>query len=461
MLFRSPSASEPRVEETPPAASPFALDIPDWLLDGEQKPAALPEEASVLPAGPSSVFTEFSMDETPASFATEAVDEAGAAGLEPAQMPGWLQAMRPVEAVAPSKSAAEVEGRVEQAGPLAGLQGVLPGEDLSSLYYRPPVYSSRLRVTERQRLNATLLENMITEDARSKPVRAEASAAPRRILRLVLAAIMLLVLLGVLGSGLPALALPTAIVPEAQAFATTLSGLVTPEQTSPLVLLAVDYQPAMAGEMSLIGQSVVEDLMAKNARIIVFSTQPGGPALAQKLLSDAQTMRPSYVLEYQTLNLGYLVGGASGLQQFSFAPQSALPLTLDGKPAWSQPILQGASQLADFRAVIVLTDDADHARTWIEQVGVRLGDRPLLMVVSAQAAPLVQPYVQSGQVKGMIAGLPGGIQYEILTQRTLGNARMAWNAYQAGMLLLVLMILIGGIYQAVSGLIKTPKRKRA
>ncbi|MCA1953889.1 MAG: hypothetical protein LDL12_01940 [Anaerolinea sp.] len=458
-----PSASEPPLEEpaAAPSPSPFALDIPDWLLEGEEKPAALPEQAmTALTGGASSVFTELPFEETPPPFAAEPA-ESGAEGLEPAQMPGWLQAMRPVEAVAPTQSAADAEGRIEQAGPLAGLQGVLPGEDLASLYYRPPVYSSRLRLTERQRLNATLLENLIAEDARSKPVRPEAGVVPRRALRLAVALLLILVLLGVLGSGLPALALPVSAAPETQAFVNVLAGLSTPEQTSPPVLLVLDYQPALAGEMRLISQSVLEDLMAKNTRIVVFSMQPGGPALAQQLLEDAQAMRPSYVLEYQSLNLGYLVGGASGLQQLSLSPKAALPVTWSGKPAWDQPVLQGVQQLTDFRAVIVLTDDADAGRAWVEQVQPRLGNRPLLMVVSAQAAPLLLPYVQSGQVQGMVAGLSGGVQYEILTQRTLGNAHMAWNAYQAGLLLLLVMILIGGVYQAVRGLLATPKRKRA
>jgi hypothetical protein len=457
-----PSASEPPVEEPATApASPFALDIPDWLLDGEQRPVALPEEATAVPTGgATSVFTEFPFEETPPPFAAEPA-ESGAEGLEPAQMPGWVQAMRPVEAVAPTQSAKDAEGRIEQAGPLAGLQGVLPGEDLSALYYRPPVYSSRLRLTERQRLNATLLENLIAEDARSKPVRAETSAAPRRALRLVVAVLLILALLGVLGSGLPALALPANTTPETQAFFNVLTGLLTPEQTSLPILVAFDYQPALSGEMRLISQSVLEDLMAKNVRIIAFSTQPSGPAMAQQLLQDAQQMRPSYVLEYQSLNLGYLVGGASGLQQLSLSPQAALPMTVDGKPAWNQAPLQGVQQLTDFRAVIVLTDDADAARAWVEQVGPRLGNCPLLMVVSAQAEPLVLPYVQSGQVQGMLAGLSGAVQYEVLTQRTLGNARMVWNAYQAGLLFLLVMILIGSIYQAMRGLLTTSKRKRA
>jgi hypothetical protein len=97
--------------------------------------------------------------------------------------------------------------------------------------------------------------------------------------------------------------------------------------------------------------------------------------------------------------------------------------------------------------VVVVTHDADTARSWIEQVGPALGDIPLQMVVSAQTAPLVQPYYAGlpRQVSGLVVGLPGGVAYEVL-QGYGGTASQSWDAFSIVVTLAVILILIGGVF---------------
>jgi hypothetical protein len=76
--------------------------------------------------------------------------------------------------------------------------------------------------------------------------------------------------------------------------------------------------------------------------------------------------------------------------------------------------LENINALADFTLVVVITDDPDVARSWIEQVEPELDDTPLIMVLSAQAKPLVYPYFTSvpKQVNGIVSGVVGGAFYE-------------------------------------------------
>ena len=84
---------------------------------------------------------------------------------------------------------------------------------------------------------------------------------------------------------------------------------------------------------------------------------------------------------------------------------------MDGQQAWQLPPLQGVQKLSDFAAILILTDNADSGRAWIEQTGSAIGNTPLLMVISAQAEPMLLPYYDSGQIKGLVTGLAGGEAY--------------------------------------------------
>ena len=60
----------------------------------------------------------------------------------------------------------------------------------------------------------------------------------------------------------------------------------------------------------------------------------------------------------------------------------------------------------------------ESGRVWVEQlqnqkqIDATLANKPLLMVASAQAGPLLQPYVLSGQITGMISGISDAAKYE-------------------------------------------------
>jgi len=160
---------------------------------------------------------------------------------------------------------------------------------------------------------------------------------------------------------------------------------------------------------------------------------------------------------------GYLAGGATSLQEFALNPKQAASYALDstitGVKAWDSQALLGVNSLQDFACLIVLTDNSETGRAWVEQVQSLLPNTPMLMVVSAQAAPVTQPYYESLQVKGMVAGLAGGMTYEQLRQAP-GAAHAYWGAFQAGLLVAMLFILIGILIQGILALFPTSKTKR-
>ena len=363
--------------------------------------------------------------------------------LEPAQLPGWLQAIRPLDEEALSGTIKDSDQQFEPSGPLAGYQGVLPGDAVVTRLKKPPIYAVTLQVSEKQRLYAALLENLMNEEKGVKPAIKEKSAIPQIIGRLVVGVIILALLAFMLLSGNQVTTLPTIFPPEAVEFFTQIERLRASDQNPAQVLLVIDYEAALSGELKTISTGVMRDLLVSNTRLAIVSIGPAGPALANDLLTTALVTSPP--LE-QVINLGFLPGGTTGMAALALHPAQALPVDLDGKFAWDHPALDGITQLSDFDAVLLLSDNAENSRGWIEQLGPSLAQKPLLVISSAQSAPMLQPFVNSRQISGLLAGLPGGASYSQLTQRPDHTIRSYWDAYQAGMLLITFLILAGSLY---------------
>jgi hypothetical protein len=178
------------------------------------------------------------------------------------------------------------------------------------------------------------------------------------------------------------------------------------------------------------------------------STSPTGPTLAEHFLKTTQGLH-NYQSGQQYANLGYLAGGASGVLSFALNPSQTIPYALDGSQPWETPLLQDIHTLADFKAVIILTDNSDTARIWVEQAGTILGQTPLLMAISAQAEPMIRPYYDSKQIKGLVTGLAGGKAYEQALQLS-GLGQQYWDSFSSGLFIAELIIIFGSLWSIIS-----------
>ncbi|MGE5222508.1 MAG: hypothetical protein ACM3PY_08730, partial [Omnitrophica WOR_2 bacterium] len=423
-------------EAEPPAEIPADLNnIPDWLSNVAPQETSTLEESGPTPEA-----------ETPPE------------NIAPAELPGWLNAMRPVESVTPSAPLeTPADSTVENAGPLAGLQGVLGAEADITHFRKPPVHSVKLQVSDNQQLNMRLLEDILATEGEAKPAPARASLPSLAILRLLVAAILAFAILAPMWFNGQFLAMPgPARISSNISDASYLIG--TLPAGAP-VLIAFDYEPGIAGEMEATSSAMIEQLSERGAFLALVSTTPTGPLLGERLVQNLNQSTGRPAAGYA--NFGYIPGGASGLLAFAENPRLVLPYDLRSQYAWnSGPLLQ-VNHLSDFALVMVLTEKPETARNWIEQVQPFLQAKktPLLMVTSAQAEPMVRPYYESSprQVNGLVSGLAGAAAYETLTGRP-STARTYWDSFGAGLLAAEILILIGGIIYIVIALV-SPRKK--
>lgn len=438
-----PAVSEPE-EETEPAQEPFVVEPAIDRQQGEPAKRKFPDWLEELgePKGTGERVDEQGGPQIPAF--TEGTVE----GLAPGELPSWLQAMRPA-GVFPkedTRSSQILPGAQENAGPLAGLSGVLPAEPEAIQSKKPPVYSTHLELTDSHSRHVAELETLLAEEDKAKEGVSYQAPLPARVLNALMGvALTMAVLFPILTRSRLAPRPEAEMLPASEVVFTLIEAL----PAGAPVLIGFDLQPALYGESKAVVIAVISHLLEKQAQLVFISTQPTGPALAENVMHDVSANNSTAVSGYT--NLGYLSGGMAALRSFLSDPRGAtVSSTALGLDPWDTPALAPINSVSDFALVVVVSSEADDARIWIEQ-GVTELPIGMLAITSAQAAPLLRSYLQSTPqtLRGLVSGLQGAVVYERLRSQENEERRSQWDAYSFGLGAIVLFVLLGGLYGRV------------
>ena len=459
--------SLPSIEEQQVATpvEPESGETPDWLAEHGESSEAVPAEDEITEdwskeATPLPIIKDAeslpSGEEGLAEWVDQEADgeeqpheEVAESDLTPAELPSWVEAMRPVESAVSSIRDVDADV-VEIAGPLVGLSGVLSTDPDIARRQNVSAYAVKLQVSKEQRDHVDLLKDMVDGEGKARPVPKQSVISSQNILRWVITLVLFLAILWPAVTADQQVPLPTYSQETGD-----VNGLINDLPEDARILVAFDYQPGLAAEMDTTASPVLDHIMLRGAYLTLVSTSPTGPLVAERFLSQTQSSH-NYTRGEQYINLGYIPGGAAGLLSLAVSPQRTVPYTTDGVEAWETsghnalPALQGVERLIDFSMVLVIVDDPDVARSWVEQVQPYLtsedGGPPLVMVVSAQSEPLIRPYYEASprQLQGFVAGMRGGASYARLTGR-IGLPNRYWDGFSAGMTVAALLIAIGGV----------------
>ncbi len=408
-----------------------SMQMPDWLSDVTlKKPSA---DESLPPAAQT--------------------DES----IAPAELPSWVQAMRPVESAISTSTGSPQDTRLEEQGALAGLHGVLPIiPGATAATSKPMSQSIKLDTTEQQQAHVALLEQILSAETAPVPMKADSVMGSQQVLRWALSALLFIVLGGIIFGGTQFFPLPSQAPIETNSAVRAVEAI----PANAPVLVVFDYEPATIGEMEASGASLIDHMIILNhPRLTLLSTSPTGAALAERFMSNVLAS-PYYLRGVNYIDLGYLPGGLAGVYDFAQNPPAVMPISIDSSEAWSSQVLQGVARFSDFASVIVLTDSVESGRVWIEQTASARGKTPLILISSAQAGPMFLPYADSGQINGLISGLygaagaeqaNGGLPSITAAQKAngvpqIGFVRRYWDAYSFGLLLVTALMFLGGLW---------------
>jgi hypothetical protein len=368
--------------------------------------------------------------------------------ISSAALPSWVQAMRPVESSFSQTPAQGIgtDQTLETHGPLSGLQGVLPSMPFTPTS-KPKAYSIKVQASQEQQTQAALLEHIVEAETKPEPISSVPAVISARGLRWAITILLLLITVGSLYAGTQIFAMPLGVPVELNSAIQAVENV--PENAPVLVIF--DYDPATVGEMEAVAAPLLDYMILQHhPRLTFVSTSPTGGALAERFISGPLGGH-NYQSGIQYVNLGYLPGGLAGIRGFSQNPRTTMPMSIDLNPAWQSVPLQDVQSLSNFALILLITDSAEAGRNWVEQAGTLRGNAPFMVASSAQAGPMIMPYVQSGQVNGLINGLNSGAVIEQRYASRQNTARRYWDTYSLGLFLAVAFILFGGLWNLALG----------
>jgi hypothetical protein len=219
-----------------------------------------------------------------------------------------------------------------------------------------------------------------------------------------------------------------------------------------VVLVAYDYDPATAAEMTLQAEAIVHHLMERDLKVMAISLFPAGPGIAQEMLDEAASEH-GYQYGEDYINLGYLPDQPASLRAFVGRPVSGREYR-QGRATVVFPIAQYVHHIRDIVLIIELAGGQDTLRWWVEQVSTPYSV-PMVAGVTASLEPNARPYHHSGQLSGLISGLPGAAEYERLNDRP-GGAMASLDSQSLAHLAIVGFIVLGNLGYMITRWRKKP-----
>ncbi|MFN3421959.1 MAG: hypothetical protein ACK40X_09580 [Armatimonadota bacterium] len=178
-----------------------------------------------------------------------------------------------------------------------------------------------------------------------------------------------------------------------------------------VALIAADFDTGTEGENGPQVQAVLEHLMRKRIPFIILGVAIQGPELVQNY---AERLAGKYGYRYgiDFVNLGYLPGGQLALERFCRSIWQTKPVDYKQRPLTELPLMKKVRTAKDIGLVAEFTGSGLlqwYVVTFWAQFKV-----PLAQGCTGIIGPEQFPYLDTGQLSGLMVGLKGAAEYEAL-----------------------------------------------
>jgi len=220
-----------------------------------------------------------------------------------------------------------------------------------------------------------------------------------------------------------------------------------------LVLISTDWDASTQAETGPQTEALIHACLQNGKRFAIMNLSP---PMGVKLANDiAQRVTAEYDADYGVdwCNWGYKYGYDNVL----IAMAKNIPKTIGddfyGTPVGDLPIMQGVDDIESIGLVIEVTGLAAVTEYWIGLIQGVYGT-PFASAYTAVMAPGYYPFLDSGQMQGMLVGAKGAAEMEVLVSRP-DRASAIMNVQSWAHLLIIVLIIVGNL-----GYVLTRERRR-
>ncbi len=218
------------------------------------------------------------------------------------------------------------------------------------------------------------------------------------------------------------------------------------------VLLSFEYGPSTMPEIHPMSIAMLNHLFSKDVKIYATALWADGNFMSTDAFSE---IAPHYEKEYgiDYVNLGYKPGNEAVVKGIASDIRALYTVDLKGNPINEIPMMKEVHNIEDFDFLFSLSAGFPGSKEWVQYATDPKNIPMSTGCTSIQVTDIV-PYVENGQIRGILAGMPGAAEYEKLVETELagkkqeiqpGEATRMMAAQSIAHVVIVLFIIFGNI----------------
>ena len=209
------------------------------------------------------------------------------------------------------------------------------------------------------------------------------------------------------------------------------------------VLLSVEYSPSTRPENHPMTISILRHLFKNNHKVFITCLWPDGQFMAQDAINQVakQEFNKTYGVDY--VFLGFRPGNEAVVKGIVSNLRKLYTVDVYQKKIDEIPLMNGINNFKDFDFLFSSSAGFPGTIEWVQYASDPTGI-PMASGVTSIQVNEVMPYVQAGQMVGVLAGMPGAAEYEALINQK-GSATSGMDAQSVAHLVIVLFIILGNV----------------
>jgi len=207
------------------------------------------------------------------------------------------------------------------------------------------------------------------------------------------------------------------------------------------VLVSIEYSPSTKPENHPMTISILRHLFRNNHKVFVTCLWPDGQFMAQDALKQVAEEEFGKVYGEDYVFLGFRPGNEAVIKGIVSNIRKLYTVDVYQTKIDEIPLMDGIKNFKDFAFLFSCSAGYPGTVEWVQYAADPTGV-PMSSGATSIQVNEVMPYVQSGQMKGVLAGMPGAAEYEALMGQK-GFATSGMDAQSIAHLVIVLFIILG------------------
>jgi len=209
------------------------------------------------------------------------------------------------------------------------------------------------------------------------------------------------------------------------------------------VLVSFEYGPSTKPEIHPMAIAILRHLFTNNQKVYVTCLWPDGQFMAEDALTEIAEQEFGLTYGEDYVLLGFRPGNEAVVKGLVSNLRKLYTTDARGTLVDQIPMMATVNKVKDFDFIFSASAGYPGTIEWVQYAADPTGVPMSTGTTSIQVND-VMPYVQSGQVKGILAGMPGAAEYEALIGSP-GIGTSGMDAQSIAHLVIVIFIVFGNI----------------